>query len=177
LLGAISLACTTRPATTPVGVSDSEPEQTPARALAAAATPWSDFASALAWPEAAPAWRALAHRRDGTLIRVRIDPALPEALAAYRALSVESHLPDGARIIAWHETPSGTLLSGYLLEKHGGNWSALEVDARGSVIPGDRAACVRCHDMAPTDHLFGPVGKPPSAAPSAPALDHPSGII
>jgi hypothetical protein len=125
-----------------------------------ATTPrWSDFAAARSWPEAGPAVRALVHRRDGALIHVRIDPAIPEALNAYRALSAESAMPEGARVIAWHETPSGQSLGAYLLQKREGAWSALEIDRDGSVIPreadGAGAACMRCHDMAPTDHLFG----------------------
>lgn len=139
---------------TPVGVSDAVPEPSPQRAEPPPLAP-SAFAAALAWPEAGPPFRSLAHRRDGTLVRVRIDPAVPDALVAYRRLSDEAGLQDGARVIAWHETPAGRLLGGYLLEKRSGTWSALEVDAGGSVIPGDRTSCVRCHDMAPTDHLFG----------------------
>lgn len=80
---------------------------------------------------------------------------MPGALAAYRALSTESVMPEGARVVAWHEAATGSVLDGYLLEKRAGAWLALAVDARGAVIPGDRAPCVRCHDMAPTDHLFG----------------------
>jgi hypothetical protein len=147
-------------------MSDSVPERSPAQTPARANPAWSDFAAALTWPEAAPAARALGHRRDGTLVHVRIDPAVPEVIVAYRALAVESPLPDGARVIAWHETPAGALLGGYLLEKRSGAWSALEVDARGFVIPGDRSACVRCHDMAPTDHLFGAPSPPPTSAAS-----------
>jgi hypothetical protein len=94
---------------------------------------------------------------------VRVEPS---ALAAYQALSAESPMPDGARVMAWHEAAAGGLLSGYLLQKRAGVWSALEVDAHGYVVPGDRSPCVRCHDMAPSDHLFGPR----SAVPSPPVL-------
>jgi hypothetical protein len=93
---------------------------------------------------------------------VRVEP---HVLEAYRALAVESPMPDGARVMAWHESPQGELLGGYLLEKHAGRWSALELDARGAVVPDDLVRCVRCHDMAPTDHLFGLHG--PSATPAA----------
>jgi hypothetical protein len=104
----------------------------------------------------------LAHRRDGTLIRVRVEPS---ALDAYRALSAEQAMPDGARVIAWHEAPTGALLGGYLLEKRSGVWSARELDANGSLVSGDHARCVRCHDMAPTDHLFGIRSAPVAPAP------------
>jgi hypothetical protein len=150
-------------------MSDAPPERAAARAVKPAPTPaslWPDFAAALAWPEAAPPVRALAHRRDGTLIRVRVEPS---ALLAYRALSAEAPMPDGARVIAWHEATTGQLLGGYLLQKRAGAWSALELDARGALVPGDHGACVRCHDMAPTDHLFGLRSATPTA-PTEPPL-------
>jgi len=64
-------------------------------------------------------------------------------------------MPKSARVVAWHETRAGQLRGGYLLEKRQGVWSAHEIDAAGALVPGDRAACLRCHEMAPTDHLFG----------------------
>jgi len=152
-------ACSPPPPGAPVGISDAAPEPDAPRVVAPPGPRWSDFAAAQSWPEAAPPARALVHRRDGSLIRVRVDPAVPEALAAYRALSSESVLPEGTRIIAWHETAGGALLGGYMLAKRAGVWSALEVDEHGTVMPNDRNhdrdACVRCHDMAPSDHLFG----------------------
>jgi hypothetical protein len=96
------------------------------------------------------------------LIHVLVEPP---ALAAYRDLSAETAMPEGARVVAWHEAPSGALLGGYLLEKRSGAWVALELDAKGALVPGDHARCVRCHDMAPTDHLFG-VRVAPQAAPA-----------
>jgi hypothetical protein len=147
-------------------MSDAEPEPARDRQVATRPAPWPDFAAARAWPEAAPPSVALGHRRDGTLIHVRVEP---EGLAAYRALSAEAAMPDGARVVAWHEGPGGNLLGGYLLEKHGGVWSAKQLDAEGSLLPGDRAPCVRCHDMAPTDHLFGVRLAPPPPAPLPPS--------
>lgn len=147
------VACHAPEPGTPVGVSTAQPES--GVASAKRETPrvaWADFDAARAWPEAAPPSRALSHRRDGTLIHVRV---LPAALDAYRALAQESAMPDGARVMAWHESPSGQLLGGYLLEKANGAWKASEVDAAGALVPGDGAGCLRCHDMAPTDHLFG----------------------
>jgi len=162
---ALGSGCATPAPQTPIGMSDAAAEREPRQVpKPPPGPPWPYFASALTWPEAALPFRALAHRRDGALIHVRVDPSVPEALASYRTLSVESSLPDGTRIIAWHETNEGRLLGGYLLEKRDRSWSALEVDAQGSVISGDRAPCMRCHDMAPTDHLFG---LPASAAPRA----------
>lgn len=105
---------------------------------------------------------ALGHRRDGTLIHVRVEP---QALAAYRELSVETAMPEGARVVAWHEARTGALLGGYLLEKRAGAWAPLELDANGALVAGDHTRCVRCHDMAPTDHLFG-LRAPPASAPS-----------
>lgn len=64
-------------------------------------------------------------------------------------------MPEGARVIAWHETPAGRVLDGYLLEKRSGAWSAAVIDERGALVSGSHAACLRCHRMAPTDHLFG----------------------
>lgn len=151
---------------TPVGVSTAVPEPETPRKAEPPSVAWPDFEAASAWPEAAPPTKSLGHRRDGTLIRVRVEPP---ALEAYRALSEESPMPDGARILAWHESPEGQLLGGYLLEKAGGTWRASELDARGALVPGDRAPCIRCHDMAPTDHLFGlRAAAPPAVA--APAV-------
>jgi hypothetical protein len=76
-------------------------------------------------------------------------------------------MPEGARVVAWHEAPTGALLGGYLLEKRGGIWSPQELDANGSLVPGDHARCVRCHDMAPTDHLFGSRSAPVAPSPAA----------
>jgi hypothetical protein len=95
---------------------------------------------------------ALAHRRDGTLIRVRVEP---RALDAYRALATDAPMPDGARVAAFHESPAGQLLGVYVLEKSAGAWAATELDADGVRLPNDGSACLRCHDLAPTDHLFG----------------------
>lgn len=118
---------------------------------------------ARAWPEAAPPVLALVHRRDGSLVRVRVEPT---ALQAYRNLAVDSPMPSDARVIAWHETSGGKLLGGYLLEKRAGVWAAQEIDASGGLVPGDGAVCLRCHEMAPTDHLFGLAPRPfaPAAA-------------
>jgi hypothetical protein len=150
-----------RGATTPIGMSDAAPEKAASQpAVVAPRTPWPDFAAARAWPEAAPASLSLGHRRDGTLIHVRVEPS---ALSAYRELAAEAVMPEGARIVAWHEAPTGALLGGYLLEKRAGVWSAQELDATGALLAGDHASCVRCHDMAPTDHLFGPRSTPPSS--------------
>lgn len=149
---ALVSGCGAKPAGTPIGMSDAVPDKPRPREAEAPRLPWPDFAAARAWPEASPASVALGHRRDGTLIHVRVEAA---ALAAYRDLSAETAMPEGARVVAWHEGQTGALLGGYLLEKRAGTWAALELDASGALIPGDHARCVRCHDMAPTDHLFG----------------------
>ena len=165
-LVAISLAayaCAAPEPKTPVGMSDSVPERgSPAPVAATPRAPWPDFVAARAWPEGAPPSVALGHRRDGTLVHVRVEPS---ALAAYRELSAESGMPEGARVVAWHEASGGVLLGGYLLEKRGGSWSALEIDGKGALVPGDHASCVRCHDMAPTDHLFGIRAAEPTTPP------------
>jgi hypothetical protein len=141
-----------------VGVSDAVPERSPRAAPEAAPRAvWADFAAARAWPEAAPPVVARVHRRDGSLVRVRVEP---QGLAAYRDLASDSPMPSEARVIAWHETSAGELLGGYLLEKRAGVWSALEIDAHGGLVRGDGAACLRCHAMAPTDHLFGLAPRP-----------------
>ena len=156
-----STGCAAPAPKTPVGMSDNVPERRRAAPLAEPSrVVWPDFAAARAWPEAAPASVALAHRRDGTLIHVRVEPS---GLAAYRELATEAGMPEGARVVAWHEAAGGALLGGSLLEKRGGNWLAQELDGRGALVPGDHAGCVRCHDMAPTDHLFGLRSAPPPA--------------
>jgi hypothetical protein len=141
-------------------MSDAVPDKARAREAEAPRPPWPDFAAARAWPEASPASVALGHRHDGTLIHVRVEPA---SLGAYHELSAETTMPEGARVAAWHEAPTGALLGGYVLEKRSGVWSGLELDANGSLVAGDHARCVRCHDMAPTDHLFGVRSAPPPA--------------
>lgn len=159
LLFAIALlaplaACGGAGAGLPVGVSDAVPERsTPAPPPAPRPT-WPDFEAARTWPAAAPATPARAHFRDGTLIHVRVEPP---GLDAYHKLASESPMPADARVVAWHETRAGQLRGGYLLEKRQGVWSAHEIDAAGALVAGDRdrAACLRCHEMAPTDHLFG----------------------
>jgi hypothetical protein len=156
LLVTLMGACSTPPATAPIGTSAAVDDGLPTAAHASRSKAPPELAAALTWPEAAPAALARGHRRDGSRIHVRVDPAVPSALAAYRLLAVEAPMPEGMRIIAWHETPAGVALGGYLLAKSSGVWSAIEVDAVGNVIAADGARCVRCHDMAPCDHLFGP---------------------
>lgn len=159
---ALASGCGPKQPSTPIGMSDAAPEKARPPVAEAPRLPWPDFAAARAWPEASAASVALGHRRDGTLIHVRVEP---QALTAYRELSVETAMPEGARVVAWHETRAGALLGGYLLEKRSGAWVALELDAGGALVAGDHARCVRCHDMAPTDHLFG-VRTPAAPAPS-----------
>jgi hypothetical protein len=120
-----------------------------------------NFAAAREWPEAASPVVALVHRRDGSLVHVRVEPP---GLAAYRNLAVDSPMPSDVRVIAWHETRAGELLGGYLLEKRAGVWSAHEIDAAGSLVASDAAVCLRCHEMAPTDYLFGLAPPPPAPA-------------
>lgn len=156
----LTSACAASVRGTPIGMSDAVPDAPAPLEAPAPRAVWPDFAAARAWPEAAPASVALAHRRDGTLIHVRVEPAF---LAAYRELAAEAGMPEGARVVAWHEAPSGALLGGYLLAKRSGAWTALELDANGGEVGGDRSRCVRCHDMAATDHLFGSPSAPPPA--------------
>jgi hypothetical protein len=157
-------ACGGAGAGLPVGVSDAMPERSSPAPPPAPRPIWPDFEAARAWPPAAPATPARAHFRDGTLVHVRVEPP---GLAAYHALASESPMPADARVVAWHETRAGQLRGGYLLEKRQGVWSAHEIDAAGALVAGDRTACLRCHEMAPTDHLFGalqPAGVPAGAA-------------
>jgi hypothetical protein len=100
---ALASGCGAASQGTPIGMSDAEPEHAREHQRVAKPAVWPDFAAARAWPEAAPPAVALAHRRDGTLIHVRVEP---EGVAAYRALSTEAVMPDGARVIAWHEAPA-----------------------------------------------------------------------
>jgi hypothetical protein len=166
LLAAAS-ACSAAPSGPKVGVSTAGSERVSAPPVEARRELWSSFVAARAWPEAAPSFVARVHRRDGTHVRVHVDPA---SLDAYRQLAVDSPMPAEARVVAWHETPVGELLGGYVLEKRAGTWSALEVDAAGQVVPGDRAPCLRCHELAPSDYLFGPPQSSASAGESPAAL-------
>lgn len=140
-------------------MSDAAPEPATSAAPEPPRVAWPDFAAARAWPEAAPAFVAMNHHRDGSLLHVRVEPAFVDA---YRELAVETAMPSGTRIVAWHETARGELLGGYLLSKRGDTWSADEVDAKGGLVVADHARCIRCHDMAPTDHLFGPRAADPA---------------
>lgn len=149
-------------------MSDAGPEREPPPSSAEPPrVAWPDFEAARSWPEAAPPAVALGHRRDGTFVHVRVQPA---ALPAYLALAVDSPMPEGARVVAWHETPAGELVDGYLLEKRApGIWAAAVIDARGSLVPNNGDACLRCHDMAPTDHLFGRPSRLSRQSPPSPA--------
>jgi hypothetical protein len=158
----VGFGCARGAATSPVGVSTAEPDREPSARPEAPRVRWPDYAAAQTWPEAGPPSIALEHRRDGSLIQVRVEAS---ALAAYRGLTVEAPMPEGARVMASLKSPRGAPLGSYLLEKRGGSWSAIELDAEGGVIPGDRGDCLRCHALAPTDHLFGL----PRAAVAAPA--------
>ncbi|RYZ03758.1 MAG: hypothetical protein EOO73_26335 [Myxococcales bacterium] len=162
-LSACGSASASAPPAQLVGVSDAPPDAP--RAPAPAALPrqvWPELDAARAWPEAGPAVVSLAHRRDGSLVHVRVDP--PTALPAYLALAAAAPMPEGARVLAWHETPAGQVVDGYLLEKRGGAWSAAVIDARGALVTASQSACLRCHDMAPADHLFGRRSPPPPAS-------------
>lgn len=159
-------ACSGAQTTGLVGVSSAAPERSESSTPVPLPPPlWSDFASARAWPEAAPPSVARAHFRDGTLVHVRVEPP---GLEAYRKLAADSPMPPDARIVAWHETRSGQLRGGYLLEKRQGAWSAREIDSAGGLVSGDPSLCLRCHQMAPTDHLFG--APPVAVAPAAPEV-------
>jgi len=119
--------------------------------------PWPEFTAARTWPQAAPPFAASVHQRSGSVLEIRVEPS---ALAAYQSLTVDSPMPEGARVVAWQKTPDGQLLGGYELEKRSGTWSARQLDRNGAVMLADTSPCLRCHDMAPTDHLFGPPRKP-----------------
>jgi hypothetical protein len=80
-------------------------------------------------------------------------------------------MPDGARVIAWHQSQGGQVVDGYLLEKRAGVWVAAVIDEQGALQPASHPACLRCHDMAPTDHLFGP----PANRPSTPSVQESNG--
>lgn len=168
----VGAGCARGAAASPVGVSNAEPDREPSVVPRAPLARWPDYAAAQAWPEAGPPSVALEHRRDGSLIQVRVEPS---ALAAYRGLTVETPMPEGARVFAALTSVRGAPLGSYLLEKRGGSWSATELNAEGGVVPGDRADCLRCHALAPADHLFGlprapvapPTGGEESLAPAA----------
>lgn len=146
-------------------MSNAAPERAEPREAEAPRSQWSDYAAAREWPEAAPPAVAVGHRRDGALMRVRVEPS---ALAAYRDLAVESPMPPGARVVAWLEARGGQPLAGYLLEKREGVWAAQELDARGGLVASDAGLCLRCHQLAPTDYLFGLPAVGPSPPPAAP---------
>lgn len=160
-------ACSPAAAGLPVGMSNAAPERAEPREAEAPHSQWPDYAAAREWPEAAPPVVAVGHRRDGALMRVRVEPS---GLAAYRDLAVDSPMPSGARVVAWLEARGGQPLAGYLLEKREGVWTAQELDARGGLVPSDAGLCLRCHQLAPTDYLFGlpAAGRPPAAAASGP---------
>jgi hypothetical protein len=161
-------ACAATPTKTPIGMSDAAPEPTATAQPEPPHVAWPDFAAARAWPEAAPAFVAMNHHRDGSMLHVRVEPT---SFEAYRQLAVDSPMPDGARVVAWHETPRGDLLGGYLLTKHGEAWSGDEIDAKGGLLVADHAPCIRCHDMAPTDHLFGPRAAAPATHVTGESID------
>ncbi|HEY6078332.1 MAG TPA: hypothetical protein VIW29_05990, partial [Polyangiaceae bacterium] len=117
---ALGTGCASSPAASPVGISSAGPDQAEAAAPAAPRQRWPDYEAARAWPAAGPPSTARGHRRDGSLLEVRVEPP---ALAAYQQLAVDSPMPEGARVLAWLRGPRGALLAGYLLEKRAGAWS------------------------------------------------------
>src|SRR6188768_3114199 len=64
--------CARSPAATPVGVSSAAPDQAQATASAAPRQRWADYDAARAWPAAGPPSTAQGHRRDGSLLEVRV---------------------------------------------------------------------------------------------------------
>ena len=72
----------------------------------------------------------------------------------------------GGVLWAWQRSePGSEYLAGYLLEKRDGIWTAQELDARGGLVASDAGLCLRCHQLAPTDYLFGlQAAAPPPAA-------------
>jgi hypothetical protein len=135
-----------------VGVSSAPPDSEPEPARAAQPPErWQDFERARSWPEVARPLVSLVHRRDGSLMRVRVET---EFLDAYRQLSHERPMPDGARVVAFLEAPEGALLGAYVLEKRERRWRGAELDAAGNVLVVDTATCLRCHSQAASDYLF-----------------------
>jgi hypothetical protein len=118
-------------------------------------TPWARFAEVSAWPTVTEApFPSQGHQAELPSARVR---ASPEAREAYAALVQDSVLPEGSVLALFHESADGVTRGAvYVMQKTGGSWQYLLLDAVGregsGAIPG---RCAGCHADAPADHLFG----------------------
>ena len=98
----------------------------------------------------------------------RFDAVLWANDAAHAAWDGSGDMSDGAVLVeeAIERTFKGDRAAGLLvMEKHGGAWRFVLVDAGGHVVDWARdAACATCHKEAPRDFVF----RVESAAPAAP---------
>ena len=76
------------------------------------------------------------------------------ARTSYAALVPDTVFPDGSVLL---EQAHGALGGpGYAMRKQSGQWSYLELSARGAVVAsGALALCAGCHAQARSDGVFG----------------------
>jgi len=84
-----------------------------------------------------------------------------DAAKSYGQLAASGPIPDGALIVQQHHVPGSDAVYGtFVMLRRGGDepsWELTVVDARGRVAArGALRSCLRCHQEAPHDGLFGP---------------------
>lgn len=119
------------------------------------------------------------HDRERGFADVRVSPL---ARDAYIGLVSDSVLPVGSLVaLAFCDETRTRQRSVYAMQKDANGWQFLALDAAGRPDPEvDLTACVRCHEGAPADELFGlprsaELAPPPPAPAEAAAVPSPSG--
>jgi hypothetical protein len=116
---------------------------------------WERFVEISTWPTVTEAsFPSQGHHPDLPSARIRTSP---EARETYVALVQDSVLPEGSVVAQFHASPDGSTRGGvYVMQKTGGRWRYLLLDALGRVqTEGNAGRCARCHADAVADQLFG----------------------
>jgi hypothetical protein len=118
---------------------------------------WDSYAEAMHWPAANSAPFTSHGHQPEQEVDVHVNDV---ARAAYGALVTDSVFPDGSVLAELPHASAGSG-GGYAMRKEAGQWSYLQLDARGSVLAsGALSLCAGCHAQAPADRVFGPPREP-----------------
>jgi hypothetical protein len=121
---------------------------------AAAREPWPRFAEVASFPalneEPFPT-RGHLIKPSHAIVRVS-----PEARADYLALVTDTVLPEGSTIAMFHASQDGNEKGlVYVMEKKGGTWTFVALNADGSPMPENVSGCALCHRGGVADQVFG----------------------
>jgi hypothetical protein len=111
---------------------------------------WQPYAEAQGWPTANGApFNSRGHEPEQQ-VDVRVNEV---ARSSYAALVTDTVFPEGSLLLEQAHRHDGL---GYAMHKRGGQWSFIQLDARGAVLAsGALAVCAGCHAQAPADQVFG----------------------